>query len=100
MHEFYFASKAFVLSFSEALSEELAPLGIRVTAVCPGPVPTEFQARAGQEEDWSPLMMRKPDSVARRRYFRSKFTRVAPGAMRTDMFSSPLAALMSCWIRS
>jgi len=43
----YYASKAYVLSFSEALREELAPLGVRVTALCPGPVPSEFQARAG-----------------------------------------------------
>jgi short-subunit dehydrogenase len=43
----YYASKAYVLSFSEALHRELAPLGVRVTALCPGPVPTEFQARAG-----------------------------------------------------
>src|SRR5262249_46213057 len=43
----YYAGKAFVLSFSEALHWELKPRGIRVTVVCPGPVPTEFQARAG-----------------------------------------------------
>ena len=43
----YYASKAYVLSFSEALRRELAPQGVRVTVVCPGPVPSEFQARAG-----------------------------------------------------
>ena len=43
----YYASKAYVLSFSEALHRELAERGVRVTALCPGPVPTEFQARAG-----------------------------------------------------
>src|SRR6185312_5728958 len=43
----YYATKAFVLSFSEALHGELAPRGVRVTVVCPGPVPTEFAARAG-----------------------------------------------------
>ena len=43
----YYATKAYVLSFSEALHQELAPKGVRVTALCPGPVPTEFQARAG-----------------------------------------------------
>jgi short-subunit dehydrogenase len=43
----YYASKAYVLSFTEALHQELAPKGVRVTALCPGPVPSEFQARAG-----------------------------------------------------
>jgi short-subunit dehydrogenase len=43
----YYASKAYVLSFSEALRRELAPHGVRVTVLCPGPVPSEFQERAG-----------------------------------------------------
>jgi short-subunit dehydrogenase len=43
----YYASKAYVLSFSEALRGELGPLGVRVTVICPGPVPSGFQARAG-----------------------------------------------------
>jgi short-subunit dehydrogenase len=43
----YYATKAYVLSFSEALHAELSPKGVRVTALCPGPVPTEFQDRAG-----------------------------------------------------
>jgi uncharacterized protein len=43
----YYASKAYVLSFTEALRGELAGRGVRVTALCPGPVPSEFQERAG-----------------------------------------------------
>jgi len=43
----YYASKAYVLSFTEGLRQELAPRGVRVTALCPGPVPSEFQDRAG-----------------------------------------------------
>jgi len=43
----YYASKAYVISFTEALRGELAPRGVRVTVLCPGPVPSEFQARAG-----------------------------------------------------
>jgi uncharacterized protein len=43
----YYASKAYVLSFSEALHRELAGRGIHVCALCPGPVETEFQARSG-----------------------------------------------------
>jgi len=51
----YYASKAYVLSFSEALHRELKPKGVRVTVLCPGPVPTEFQARAGLAADAFPL---------------------------------------------
>jgi len=42
----YAASKAYVLHLTEALHQELAPKGVRVLAVCPGPVDTEFWARA------------------------------------------------------
>jgi uncharacterized protein len=45
----YYASKAYVLSFTEALRAELGAKGVRVTALCPGPVPSEFQTRAGFE---------------------------------------------------
>ncbi|WP_020177714.1 SDR family oxidoreductase [Methylopila sp. M107] len=38
----YYATKAFLLSFSEALHEETRGKGVNVTALCPGPVPTEF----------------------------------------------------------
>ena len=43
----YYASKAFVLSFTEALAEELAGSGVKVSALCPGPIVTGFQVRAG-----------------------------------------------------
>jgi uncharacterized protein len=43
----YYASKAYVISFTEALRCELGKRGVRVTVLCPGPVPSEFQARAG-----------------------------------------------------
>ena len=43
----YFATKAFVVSFSEALAQELKPYNITVTALCPGPVKTEFEKTAG-----------------------------------------------------
>jgi len=49
----YFATKAFVLSFTEALHEELKPHGIRVTALCPGPTKTEFGEVAGFGENSS-----------------------------------------------
>ena len=62
----YYASKAYVLSFSEALHQELSSRGVRVTALCPGPVPTEFQARAGLRSDRIQNVMSLPaDRVAR-----------------------------------
>jgi short-subunit dehydrogenase len=42
----YYASKAYVLSLSEALHEELKGQGVSVTALCPGPTRTGFQERA------------------------------------------------------
>jgi uncharacterized protein len=46
----YSASKAFVLSFTEALSQELRGTGVRATAVCPGPMRTDFLEIAGLAE--------------------------------------------------
>lgn len=46
----YYASKAYVLSFSEALAEELKGTGVNVTCLCPGPVKTGFQKAANMEK--------------------------------------------------
>jgi short-subunit dehydrogenase len=46
----YAASKALVLSFTEALHQELSEAGVAVTALCPGPVRTEFTQVAGMKE--------------------------------------------------
>ena len=43
----YYATKAYVLSFSEALANELRGSGVTVTVLCPGPTQTNFQQRAG-----------------------------------------------------
>ncbi len=45
----YYATKAFVISFSEAISNELKGTGITVTALCPGPTRTGFMERAGMQ---------------------------------------------------
>jgi short-subunit dehydrogenase len=63
----YSAIKAFALTFAEALHAELAPSGVTVTALCPGPVRSGFQAASGAEEysDGLPRgMFRSPEFVA------------------------------------
>jgi uncharacterized protein len=65
----YYASKAYVLSFTEAMRAELAPHGVRVTVVCPGPVPPEFQARAGFAPGFdSAILNVMPADVAKQAY--------------------------------
>lgn len=46
----YYATKSFVLFFSEALANELKDEGITVTCLCPGPTQTRFQSRAKMEQ--------------------------------------------------
>jgi short-subunit dehydrogenase len=65
----YYASKAYVLSFTEAMRAELAPHGVRVTVLCPGPVPTEFQARAGFNPGYDSAVLNvSPADVAQQAY--------------------------------
>lgn len=66
----YYATKAYVLSFSEALHSELKPRGIRVAVLCPGPVPTEFAERAGVSAGTlaPSILTRSADDVAEAGY--------------------------------
>ena len=63
----YYATKAFVLSFTEALHEELKPHGVSVTCLCPGPTRTEFGDIAGASADnglFDRVAMDSPEVVA------------------------------------
>jgi len=60
----YYASKAFVFSFSVALAEELAGTGVTVTTLCPGPTQTEFFKRAGMQRSSPWLQMMSAEQVA------------------------------------
>jgi short-subunit dehydrogenase len=65
----YYATKAYVLSFTEAMRAELAPHGVRVTVLCPGPVPSEFQARAGFRPGFDSVVLNVlPADVAQQAY--------------------------------
>lgn len=64
----YAASKAFVLSFSEAIRTEQRGSGVSVTAVCPGPVKTEFTEAAGMsgiENETPDLFWMSAEEIAR-----------------------------------
>ena len=67
----YYASKAYVQSFSEAIASETAGEGVRITAVAPGPVNTRFHARMGAEHALYRYLVAPsaPDSVARAGYY-------------------------------
>lgn len=65
----YAATKSYVLSFSRALNEELRKRRVYVTAVCPGPVDTDFFKRAetGTDTLWiKKLVMAKPEKVVQK----------------------------------
>ena len=65
----YHATKAYVISFTEALHQELGADGVRVCALCPGPVETAFFDQAGFPPDYFPAFLaRSPGRVARDGY--------------------------------
>lgn len=61
----YYATKAFVLSFTEALHHELKGSGIRVSALCPGPTATEFGEVAGSKSPALERIKGSADDVVR-----------------------------------
>ena len=80
----YYATKAYVLSFSEAIADELRNSGVTVTALCPGPTDTGFASAANTASTMLFTMMRPADakSVARAGYEGMKSGKriVIPGA--------------------
>ncbi len=68
----YYATKAFLISFGEALAEELRGSGVTVTLMCPGPVRTRFGKRARMHSSrlmsGTPLRVMEPGPVARHGY--------------------------------
>jgi short-subunit dehydrogenase len=88
----YHASKAYVVSFTEALHEELKGDGVRVCALCPGPVETEFFERAGVPDNYFPAYLnRSAERVAREGYagFMGGHRVVVPGKLNRIMTLLP-----------
>jgi len=80
----YYATKAYVLSFSEALREELLDTGVHVTCLAPGPTETEFGEDSGMNDTKIFRMGTMPAAtVAKAGYeaFRANDSLVVPGAM-------------------
>ncbi|GAB5374902.1 MAG: SDR family NAD(P)-dependent oxidoreductase [Acuticoccus sp.] len=81
----YSASKAFVLSFSDALYSECANTGVAVSALCPGPVETEFFSEAGAEKmrfrRFARALPAERVAAAGWRGFKAGKRRVVPGTL-------------------
>lgn len=60
----YYATKAYVVSFSEAIANELEGTGVTVTVLCPGPTATGFQSAANLEGSRIVSLLRKADSLS------------------------------------
>ena len=91
----YYATKAYVLSFSEALAEELHDTGLPVTCLAPGPTATEFGAVSGMNESLVfrlGVMDARAVALAGYRGFRQRKALVVPGPLnRLGAFSVRLA---------
>ncbi|MDF2612992.1 MAG: fabG2 [Clostridia bacterium] len=68
----YYATKAYVLSFSEALSIELKPYGIVVSALCPGATKTDFARRAGKQDSSIAMEAKKVAEIAYKELMKDK----------------------------
>jgi len=89
----YYAAKAYVLSFSEALNRELRGTGVHCTTLCPGPVLSGFQERANFDESirlTKTMRTMGADEVSRAAYdaFIAKKPVVIPGSMNFLMAKS------------
>ena len=92
----YYATKAFVLSFSEALAVETKGTGVKITALCPGPIKTDFEKRADLEESglFKNLKVWSPDVIAKfgyKKMMQNKTVCIKGGLNKLITFSSRLA---------
>jgi uncharacterized protein len=90
----YYATKAYVLSFSEAIAHEVRGSGVTVTTLCPGTTRTGFQARTGNQETrllHGPIPVMDSETVARDGYRAMMRGRgvVVPGFMNKITVNTP-----------
>ncbi len=86
----YAATKAFLLSFSEALNEELSPKGVTVTAICPGFTDTPFLGKVGQQRHKTLFPLEKTEEVVKtalRAFEQRKSFTITSGWYRATIFS-------------
>ncbi len=92
----YYATKNYLVAFSEALHTELRATGVTVSALCPGVVETRFQARAGMEESrvakWLPKMSAREVATAGWEGFTRSERVIIPGTM--NKISAPLTRMV------
>ena len=89
----YAATKAFIVSFSEALAEEVRPFGIHIQACCPGQTQTDFHATAGFQPK-NPMGMHTPQDVVHQslKKLGNNQTTITLG------WKGAMSALLSRWI--
>ena len=100
MQSVYFASKAYVLSFSEGLAEEYRGRGLHICCLCPGPTHTQFGNIAGMQNTWLSRLFMSAERVAAigyHGYHRGQVVIVAGGVNRIGTLLTRL--LPRAWTR-
>ena len=104
----YYASKAYVMSLTEAIASETRGRGVRISVVAPGPVETNFHAAMGADRALYRVLLPSltPDQVARRshRWFMAGQRVIVPGLVNRVMFAAlrvmphPLSVTLTGWL--
>jgi len=93
----YYASKAFVLSYSRAVREEAKPYGVSVSCLCPGPVDTGFYGKSGGKK---PAYIMSPEKCAAYAYQRmGKKAVIVPGLLNRMLMIVPESWKMKAVMR-
>jgi hypothetical protein len=95
----YAATKAFLLSFSEALMVELEGTGVRVVCVCPGFTRTEFQEKAGIDQAIAPeLAWMSADAVADQAVRAAETSGVLVNGLMNAAFTTAMRLAPRGWV--